>query len=213
MTKSVSSGMQETPISYQHEILRKLFHFSAILIPLTYYVVEQNYMLAFLMPFTALVIALDFSRHYSKFISNLAVAVFGRMIRESEMNPEFKKLSSLSFTLLSACVCIFIFPKLIAITALSVTAVSDSVAALVGRKLGKRKFFDKTLEGTLGFIISGVLVVAVIAGLGKQDILFMITGFVAVCIASVIEASAKLLHIDDNFAVPVMIGFYMGVLL
>ncbi|MCK7523378.1 MAG: hypothetical protein MZV64_39855 [Ignavibacteriales bacterium] len=65
--------------------------------------------------------------------------------------------------LLSALICALIFPKVIFVTAFSILIISDTMAALIGRKFGKRKFLRKSLEGTLSFFISASIVVIIYA--------------------------------------------------
>jgi dolichol kinase len=110
--------------------------------------------------------------------------------------------------LISAALSIFIFPKLIAITAFSVLIVSDASSALIGRMYGKHSFIDKSAEGTLAFILSGWIVVLIVPKAGFGWIEFVI-GAIAVVLGGIVEASSVRLRFDDNLAVPATVGFTM----
>ncbi len=209
----VNKEKTETQITYQQEIYRKLIHFSSIIIPVVYTSTDHLRMLVVLLPVTALFIALDMLRHYDNKLKALTMNFLGDLIRDGEKDGEAKRLSGASFTLLAACICIFLFPKIVAITALIVAAVADPIAALIGRKFGKKEFLGKTVEGTLAFILSGVMVVFAVSEVAHENVLFIVSGSVAVCLAAVMEAASKVIHIDDNFSVPVIMGFFMGILI
>ena len=112
--------------------------------------------------------------------------------------------------LISACICILIFPKIIAITAFSILIISDTASALIGRRFGKNHFLDKSFEGTLAFIASA-LVVVVIAPKVSGSWLEYLPGFAAAFIGGIIEAMSVRLRVDDNFSVPVSIGIIMWI--
>jgi len=201
--------MNPTQIPFRQEILRKVIHLSAIMIPIGYALSNRADTLLFLIPITVFVAAADFLKSRVKELNELVTKIFGGMLRPKE----YRGLSGASYTLLASCIVITLFPLHVAVTALAVPAVADTAAGLVGRKFGRMKFFNKTVEGTLAFILSGTFIVYVIMNIYGLSLLFFVTGFVAVCIAGVVEAASRFLHIDDNFSVPIVMGFYMGVLL
>jgi dolichol kinase len=84
------------------------------------------------------------------------------MLRKHEMKKKKLLLTGASWVLISAVLTVLIFPKVIAVIAFIILIISDISAALVGRKWGRTKLGKKSLEGTLAFIVSGLLVVAVV---------------------------------------------------
>ncbi len=102
-----------------------------------------------------------------------------------------------------------IFPKVIVVTSFAILIVSDSIAALVGRSWGHRKFLSKSLEGSTAFFVSAMLVVLVTpklsSSLGEYGI-----GAIGALVGMLIEASA--LPVDDNITVPLGIGAAMWAL-
>ena len=102
-----------------------------------------------------------------------------------------------------------VFPKIIMITAFTILIISDTCAALIGRKYGRHTFLRKSLEGTLAFFLSALVVVAVtpkIEHLGTEYVI----GAVAAFCGSLIEALP--IAIDDNFSIPVGLGAIMWLL-
>jgi len=50
-------------------------------------------------------------------------------------------------------------PKVVFITAFSILIISDSSAALIGRRFGRRKFLRKSLQGAGAFFVTALIVV------------------------------------------------------
>jgi dolichol kinase len=100
-----------------------------------------------------------------------------------------------------------IFPKVIFISAFSILIVSDSLAALIGRKFGKHKFLSKSLEGTLTFFVSACIVILFTPKVGGFSEEYLI-GFIAAFVGAIVEnISFKL--VDDNLSIPLSVGFTM----
>lgn len=196
-------------IDFQQEFYRKIIHLFSLVIPIGYGLTDKITTLIVLLPVTFIIVGADLFKHRVKEIRELANKIFGKMLRSHESTH----LSGASYTLLASSIVIILLPKNIAITALAVPFVGDPMAGLIGRKFGRMRFFTKTVEGTLAFILSGSVVVYIIMLIFQLDLLFFVTGFVAVCIAGVVEAASAFLRIDDNFAAPLVMGLYMGVLL
>jgi dolichol kinase len=111
--------------------------------------------------------------------------------------------------LISACFTIIVFPKIIAVTAFSILIISDISAALIGRKFGRTPLFEKSVEGTLAFIISAILVVLVIGRIASAPVSYYIVGIIASIIGGIVEAGSKTLEVDDNVSIPISIGLVM----
>jgi len=196
-------------ITLKHELFRKLLHLASLSIPVLYALTDETITLLALVPVTFIVVVIDLVRSNAKGLNAVITGIFGNIMRAHESLG----LTGASYLLLASCIVIAVFPKNIAITAMAVPAVGDVMAGLIGRSFGRIQFFSKTVEGTLAFIFSGTLVVYLIMNIFQLSLLFFVTGFAATCIASVVEAASKYLHIDDNFSVPIFMGLFMGVLL
>ncbi|MFM8180047.1 MAG: diacylglycerol/polyprenol kinase family protein, partial [Candidatus Kapaibacterium sp.] len=164
-------------ITYRSEVLRKGIHFMSLTIPVMYAMLPKSTVLAVLVPLTTAFVVIDIAGHRSGFIRTVLLRYFGFMMRTHELEVNRMTLNGASYVLIAACACIMVFPKLIAVTAFAILIVSDICAALVGRRFGRHRFLDKSLEGTLAFAVSAVIVVGVIARLFDATAGFVIAGF------------------------------------
>jgi dolichol kinase len=197
-------------INYRDELVRKLIHLCSLSIPLVYYFVPQKTAIIILAILTVIAFIIDMARHYIHPAGKIFYSIFGFLLREHEVDKKKKNLNGATYVLLSALICVIIFPKVIFITAFSVLIIADSVAALVGRKFGKHKFFSKSLEGTLGFFISGTIVVFFTPKV-ENLILEYVIGIIAVAIGALAE-NISFGFADDNLAIPIAIGLAMWLL-
>ena len=190
-------------ISFANEILRKTIHIGSLSIPVFYYFVSRDVALFVLVPLTLISIGIDVGRFYIPALHEFINRVFEKILRPHEKRGGF--LSGATYVLISALFCVFIFPKLITITAFSILIVSDASSALVGRAFGRHKFLDKSLEGTLAFIGSAWIVILLTPKAGPMLVEYFIAGFAAI-IGGIAEGWSVTLHLDDNFSVPVSIA-------
>ncbi len=197
-------------LEYIKEIKRKSVHLSSVWIPSLYYFLAKEQMLLLLGGITVFVVVTDILRHFSLYFANLFYGLFGSMLRPHELEPGRIRLTGASYVLIGALATVFLFPKLIAITALSVLVVSDCFAALIGKHYGKTPLIDgKTREGTLAFIVSGWITVVIVGILFKVSLSYFIVACFAVCIGAVVELYAKKCHIDDNLTIPLSVAAAM----
>jgi len=111
---------------------------------------------------------------------------------------------------LSALITVLIFPKVIFITAFSILIISDTSAALFGRKYGKHKFLAKSLEGSSAFFVSAIVVVLATPKVTGSFTEYLI-GFVAALVATFGE-NLSYGWADDNFVIPLSAGLTMWIL-
>ena len=191
-------------VSFEFELMRKAIHMMSLSIPIGYYFISRDLALTILIPLTLLFLLGDAMRTYHEGTYRLYQRVFGRMLRAHEITREKKTLNGASWVLISATLCVLVFPKLIAITAFAILIVCDTVAALIGRRFGTKKFNDKTLEGSSAFVVSAVIVI-----LFTPKIAYAPVEYVIAIVAAVFGALAEVFSfdiIDDNFAIPIAIG-------
>jgi len=202
--------------NYKIEYIRKGIHFCSLSIPVLYFLLKKSTALSFLIPLTILFVLMDMARYYTQTGAKFFYKYFGWLLRHYEIDEKRKRLNGASNILISAIICILVFPKLIVVTAFTVLIVSDSLAALIGRRFGKHKFFKKSLEGSIAFFISAVLVTVVaikiqysfiyVSDLHYHNLEYFIA-VVAAGIGAIMEASSVVL--DDNYTIPLGIGFTM----
>lgn len=195
-------------ISYSQELLRKAIHICSLLFPVSYIFLDKNTILLVLIPMLALALLIDllskfhstFAQHYFKY--------FGAMLRPHEKNKAIL-LNGASWVLISAVLVFALFPKILAITAFSILIISDTMAALIGRRFGKHKLFDKSWEGTFAFILSGTIIVYIYWLIFNLPSTYLIAGILGASTAGFVEAASVSLKMDDNFSIPLSVGLVM----
>ncbi|MBE0642778.1 MAG: dolichol kinase [Bacteroidetes bacterium] len=191
-------------VSFQYELIRKGIHMMSLSIPVAYYFLSKELMLALIIPLALVFVVADVLRSYHQPTFKLYNKVFGRMLRPHEKTLKKKTLNGASWVLISAAVCVLVFPKLITITAFTILIISDTTAALVGRRFGTKKFNDKTLAGSSAFVISAAIVI-----LFTPKVQHLFVEYLVAIVAAVVGALAEVFSfdiIDDNFAIPIAIG-------
>lgn len=206
--QSAESGNQH--VSFQYELVRKGIHMVSLSIPVLYYFISKPLALSILVPLTVLFVLADVLRSFHAPSFALYERIFGRMLRPHEKTLQKKTLNGASWVLISATFCVLVFPKLITITAFAILIISDTTAALVGRRFGTKKFNDKTLEGSSAFVFSAFIVILFTPKVAHAPAEYLIA-----CISAIIGALAEVFSfdiIDDNFAIPVSIGAVLWLL-
>ena len=187
---------------YTGEIIRKAIHFGSLAIPVGLYLLPVGVSRPLLVVLTLLVLLVDVVRLHQPQIRTVFYFLFGRILREHE---RFNLLGS-TYLLISCLICIYAFPKAIAVTALGFLVLGDTMAALVGRRWGRTKILDKSLEGSLACLASCLLIGAVYP---DPDLTWPMIIF-----GSVVATAFELLPIplDDNLRIPLAAGFAMSLL-
>lgn len=189
-------------ISFGQELWRKGTHMFALVIPGAYYFLQLDRvdMLSLMVPITLAFILGDISRLRGwPLWRNGLEKFFGRMIRPHEKKGDF---SGATYILSTVCFTVALFDKPIAIAAIAFIIVGDTLAALIGRKYGRHRFFGgKSLEGSTA-CLTGTLIVAALAP-GLDRTIAVIGAFVAAAV------EALPLGIDDNVTVPILSGLAM----
>ena len=187
-----------------HEYQRKAIHLFNLIIPFGYWflIPDQNQFKIIIIIFTILFILADFFRTKSKLIKKLFIIFFDKMLREHELKGQF---TGATWVMISASVTILVFPKYIAIISLVFMSIGDTFAALIGRKFGKLKIYDKSFEGFLGGLI-----VCLVAAYYYDPLPFYISG-VGALTAMLFETLP--LPLDDNFRIPIGSAIIMTILL
>jgi len=194
-------------IHYRDEVVRKLIHLCSLSIPVIYYFITRNEAIIILSIFTFIALLIDLSRLFFPGFGKIFLLFFGFLLRKHELDNNKKNLNGATYVLISALICVLLFPKIIFVTAFSILIISDSLAALIGRKFGRHKFLSKSLEGTLAFFLSGSVVVLLSPKIEDTLIEFLI-GIFAVAIGAIVE-NISFGWMDDNLSVPISIGLTM----
>lgn len=180
------------------EIKRKIVHLATLIIPIGYAFTSEETVLLFLIPFFLCYLLVDLLRHFHFGMASLFQKYFfGRVLREEEKS----KLMGSTYFLFSSILTILLFPKSIAIVSLLILILSDTAGALVGKWIGKVSIFGKTLEGSMAFFVSSILIVWSYPQLNR------LWGSLAALGATLIEILP--IKIDDNLTIPIIAGVVM----
>ena len=106
-----------------------------------------------------------------------------------------------TYFLFSTILTILLFPKPIAIASLLILIFADTAAALVGKAIGRVPIGGKTLEGSLAFFITSLLIVWIYPNLNRCS------GTLAALGATVIEILPVRMY--DNLTIPLIAGAIM----
>jgi dolichol kinase len=209
MEKKKKKNKKNKNISFQDEILRKSIHMLSLLIPILYTYLSKDTAALVLVFMAIFAVIFDVSSKLIPFVGNFYFKIFGFMLRKHERKTKEIYLNGASWVLIGAFITVFIFPKIIAITALTILVISDLSAALIGRKFGKTPFFDKSLEGTITFFITGSIIILYLGYFFMLPVTYYIFGFLAAAFSAIVEAGSNFLKMDDNLSIPLSIGIVM----
>ncbi len=192
-------------ISFKGEMLRKTSHLFAFIIPGSYYFfdIDRALFLSFLVPFTIFMIMLEVARLRNWRFWSLIKSLNEPFLRKSEI--EGKNFSGATYILTTACIAALLFSKPIFLMAMSFIIFGDISAALIGRRFGKHKFRNKSLEGSFAFLVTCLIIGWLLPGTPDKVMIF------GAVVATITEALS--FEIDDNTSVPLVSGLSMMLLL
>lgn len=201
------SQIDSGTIDYKSELLRKSIHFCSLSIPIIYYFIEKETALSILIPLTVVSVIIDFGKFFIPSLNKNIQKIFGFLMREHEIDADKKNLNGASYVFIAATLTIWIFPKIIFITAFTMLIICDIAAALIGRRYGKHKFLAKSLEGTLAFFVFSCIVVIFTPKL-NGELLEYIIGFIGGAVGAIVE-NISYGWADDNLTIPLSVGLSM----
>jgi dolichol kinase len=180
------------------EISRKIVHLATLSIPIGYAILPEKTVVVILLFLFLGFLSVDLLRHYHSGMASLFRKYFlGTVLREEEGAT----LMGSTYFLFSTLLTILLFPKSIAIASLLILILSDTAAALIGKGIGKVSIFGKTLEGSLAFFFSSLLIVWLYPNLNR------ISGTLASLGTTVVEVLP--LRVNDNLTIPLVAGAIM----
>jgi len=193
-------------ITYASEIARKGIHLASLLIPIVYLQLDHWTGVMILCAITATSLLIDVLMHVHAGSRKVMLSLVGPLLREHELREDRFHLTGASWVLIAATATFLVFPTVIAVTAFSVLIVSDTFAALIGRRFGRREFIDKSLAGSVAFVVSALGVVLAWQAVFALPSSFFVAGAVASVAAAIAEAASSRLRLDDNIAIPCSYG-------
>lgn len=192
-----------TQISLRNETYRKMFHLLLVAAPITYSALGKWPSVIIFSAIAVIVLGADYGRRSNPLIKNIFLKLFGFVLRPHEL--EGNKLCGASWVALSVCLNFLLFKAEIAVTSFYILAISDALAAIVGRNFPSQPFFEKTKNGSIAFWVSAFIILITAAIHYNCGFWFYFFGFFSVTVVTLLEARPSLFRIDDNFLIP--IGF------
>jgi dolichol kinase len=215
LREEIQTGKWEVPKGQRFERVkpqnywRNLFHLNNGLVSVMLCEVvftTQNQAILTAACITMLFFGLDLARRilpsFQVFLVNGPVGAIARA-------HEHHQVPSSTWFALATLLGLLTMPLLAVELGVLVLAVGDPVAAIVGKRWGRTKTRgQKSLEGSLGFVVSSFLVVGALL-LTCHPGLSLVTVVTVSLVSGVVGALAEVLTepIDDNFSIPLFVAF------
>ncbi len=161
-------------------------------------------MAAILLVALILFLGVDFFRFQRSSFRRLFHKLFGSILRKHEKLD----FTGATFLIFSSLLCVVFFKDIIAFLAMSFLSLGDTLAALIGIMLGKRRFVNQnnTLEGSLACFTSILIYSIVFAGKLISPWVY-VTGAVVATLAELWR-----FPLDDNIKIPLLSGIAMSLI-
>lgn len=190
---------------------RKFYHFMMGMMCFSLYafLIEKQTAILLLTLVGGPLVVLDFLRLKNPEMNNVALRLFGKIMRREEL----RSVSGNSFFVIGLLTIVAFFPKPIVLLSVLFLAIGDPIAAVIGSLYGRHKLVGKkSVEGALAnFICTSIASFAM--GLGyfgmplERSISFGLIGGTVSVLAELLPTP-----IDDNFTIPVISAILLSVL-
>ena len=193
-------------ISYRQEVLRKTVHLSSIWMPVALFYLPRMFNVILFGVCAVLNVLIEIAVFRGvPYVTPLYKALFGKMARESA--PGKFRFSGAPPMYASACLTALCFSHRVASCAFAILILSDTAAALIGRKWGLHRFPNgKSAEGSAAFLLVAWTIVCgfcLAGGLPWSVTAVWLAGAAVSCVA---ECFNEQIHLDDNFSIPLCFG-------
>ena len=189
---------------YNRELPRKLLHLSSSIIPLSILFLSKEFILTVLAVIGFIFVLIDWLRiKQNKLVTKYYNNIFQFMTRDKESNT----LTGASYIFIVSLIVIYFCDKTVAFIALMMMSIADSLAALIGKKYGSVIVYkNKTLEGSIAFFLSSVLIVTLVPDVSLH------ASIIAIFACTVGEVFSND-FIDDNFSIPIIFSVVYSTLI
>ena len=150
--------------------------------------------------FAFAIVSIDIARQNYKKFNEVFVKLFSKILRDKEMRGEF---CGTSYVAIAACLCFALFKGEFAVTAFIILTISDTLAALFGKSINSKEFFEKSKAGSIAFFVSAMIVLISCGIFYDAAWWFYVFGSFSVFVVTMFEARPSFINIDDNLAIPV----------
>ena len=184
-------------------VRRGLFHaLATLLFPLSSFFLSRTVFLVGTAAILVALLVLELLRLRFATINRWFIFFFRPVMRERE----FTTLAASIYISLSALIAFLLFEKEVAIVAICFLAVGDPLSGIVGNRFGRRRIFNKSMEGHLTCFLSSLVVGLVLSWsiLDISPLVVLIGAFSAAFI------QALPLPLNDNLTIPLFSGLCMS---
>lgn len=185
----------------ESEAPRKAIHLASIVIPLGILYFPMFVSRRVLMLFALALLVTDLVKIHQPKLRNYFTHFFGHLIRRHERT----EVTGSTYMLVSALLATYLFDREVAAASMIFLIIGDTLAAMVGKAVGRTPLFGKTVEGFLaGFVSSFLVAWAIVPSLGVFHIL------AGAFVGAVVEILP--IPVDDNFRIPLLSGLVLQLL-
>lgn len=209
----------------KEEILRKLLHLIALLMPISIYYIPSLGLSPWI-PAVGLGIILGISsileyiRLKNSEAGKVFLKLFGYMMRPSEKN----EVTGSTYIIAGAFICSILFMKRpeVSFISLFLFITGDAMAAIIGLSIGKTKILGKSVEGSAACMFCCMLCLEFIipyfpgvlsAWKGNIPLIQNICISLAVTMLELIPMNMGKVKINDNLAAPIFTGIFIYALI
>jgi dolichol kinase len=184
---------------------RKLYHLVGGLVLLSfYYLLGRDRALLFYAALFIVVLALDLMRLRMPAVNRFIFTRFRSFIRTSEEH----KLTGTAPYVLGVGLTLYLYRTDLAALAICFLAFGDVAASTIGERYGRTKIGNKSLEGSIAFVVAAVSAGFLLSLAGISVIYGLILA------GAIIAASVELLPlpVNDNLVIPLVSGGSMALI-
>ena len=188
-------------LSIKNELMRKSIHICNSLFAYSLFFFNQRDFAIAIGICTIGIILFEIARVKSQKVSTFFIKIFGPIIRDFEGGG---RLTGATYVMVSSFFVLLFFDKYVCITSILIMSYSDTAAAIIGKMYGKTKIFKKTLEGSLAFFITSLIIILIMVPEVNLGL-----GLVAILAATIVESLP--ISVDDNLSVPLVIALILSI--
>lgn len=196
-------------IGLRNELYRKAIHLCSVVIPISYYYLDKNLILIVTGIATVLMIGMELLRKVSPGFDRFYLSVLGKALRKNELDVKKHIFTGGTYYIMGIFLAVLLFKREIASPAIMIMILSDTGAALVGKRFGKINFWNKTLEGSITFFVIGLGIVFLTPKITSSHYEYLIA-VASLLLTTFWEALPT--NIDDNLSIPVVFGIIYTIL-
>ena len=188
-------------LSIKDELLRKLIHICSSVFAYALFFLNQKTVCLIVGLGAILILSFELLRSQYPLVNQIFIKMLGKVTR----NFEKTELTGASYVMIASFIVLLpIFHIHVCILSILIMSYSDTAAAIIGKKYGKTKIFNKTLEGSVAFLLTSFII-----ALAMYPQIDLKVSLIAIIVATIVEMLP--LNIDDNFSVPVTVALITSI--